>query len=168
MSGRAEVHRPVPLDAYENAWRCSCGEVFVSEAGWAVCPLAPPPPANMLGAPWWFPPPRALDGGHRVSLRPGMRPVQTRDLPGPVAGLSWAELWRARLILWAAEITMRAAAREMGRLPRWCHDQVEPDPFRLDGCTCEPVAGSHRRGCAWAVWQLWAGVTGPTGARCPR
>ncbi|HEV2241807.1 MAG TPA: hypothetical protein VGR98_12255 [Streptosporangiaceae bacterium] len=28
---------------------------------------------------------------------------------------------------------------------------TRPEPPRLDGCTCEPVAGSHRPGCAWAM-----------------
>lgn len=38
----AAGHCAVPLDAYDNAFRCECGAVFVSEAGWAICPNALP------------------------------------------------------------------------------------------------------------------------------
>jgi len=31
-------HSPMPLDAYPDSWRCPCGEIFRSDAGWAVCP----------------------------------------------------------------------------------------------------------------------------------
>ena len=33
-------HKPKPLDAYEDTWRCSCGAVFVVEAGYVICPEA--------------------------------------------------------------------------------------------------------------------------------
>ncbi|MGH7239562.1 MAG: hypothetical protein ACREHG_05795 [Candidatus Saccharimonadales bacterium] len=28
----------MPLDAYTDSWRCSCGEIFRSEVGFAICP----------------------------------------------------------------------------------------------------------------------------------
>ena len=40
--------------------------------------------------------------------------------------------------------TMQAVNDEIGRREQ----ETEP---RLDGCTCDPVRGSHRPGCAWAA-----------------
>lgn len=102
---------------------------------------------------FWSPPLRDLATRHRVSGYPGRRPIRSRSLPGPASGLAGWRLWRARVVFWLAELAMRAAAREMARLPSECLDQTEPDPDagRLDGCTCGAPAGSHRPGCIWAV-----------------
>jgi hypothetical protein len=35
-----ERHYVFPLDAYEDAFRCSCGQVFKSASGFARCPNA--------------------------------------------------------------------------------------------------------------------------------
>jgi hypothetical protein len=32
------AHKVFPLDAHEDTWRCSCGTVFASPAGPAICP----------------------------------------------------------------------------------------------------------------------------------
>jgi hypothetical protein len=77
---------------------------------------------------WWAPPLRDMDTGHRVNGYPGRRPMETRHLPGPASGLAGVRMWRARLVFWHAEFAMRAAARQMGRLPAGCHDQDEADP----------------------------------------
>jgi hypothetical protein len=70
----------------------------------------------------WSPPYRDTRTGHRVSLRPGWRPIETRKLP-------------ARL--WIPELIMRAVARYVGNA-RWYRPEVwfqeerdrepEPDP----------------------------------------
>jgi tagatose-1,6-bisphosphate aldolase non-catalytic subunit AgaZ/GatZ len=40
-------HRPYPLDAHQDAWRCQgCGEVWTAEAGWIICPNATGPAAG--------------------------------------------------------------------------------------------------------------------------
>jgi hypothetical protein len=31
-------HVVKPLDAHEDTWRCSCGTIFISETGFAICP----------------------------------------------------------------------------------------------------------------------------------
>ena len=105
---------------------------------------------------YWAPPLRDEGTGHRVSGYPGRRPMRTRDLPGPrPAGVGRWAWWRIRLALWLAEYPMRWSARGMARLPADYHDCTEPDPDpdagRLDGCTCDAIAGSHRPSCIWAA-----------------
>jgi hypothetical protein len=68
----------------------------------------------------WSPPYRDTRTGHRVSIRPGWRPIETRKLP-------------ARL--WIPELIMRAVARYVGSA-RWYRPEVwfqeerdrEPEP----------------------------------------
>ena len=38
---KSTEHKPKPLDGNEDTWRCSCGEVFVVEVGYVVCPKDP-------------------------------------------------------------------------------------------------------------------------------
>lgn len=33
-----EKHYVVPLDAYEDGFKCTCGRVFRVEVGFAICP----------------------------------------------------------------------------------------------------------------------------------
>jgi hypothetical protein len=49
----------------------------------------------------WYPPPRSTRTGHRVSVREGWRPVETRRMP------VWP--W------WPLEILSRVAARKVGK-----------------------------------------------------
>jgi hypothetical protein len=56
----------------------------------------------------WSPPYRDTRTGHRVSIRPGWRPIETRKLP-----------WR----LWIPELMMRAVARYVGNI-RWYRPEV--------------------------------------------
>lgn len=45
------VHKVYPLDAHESEWRCrTCGHVFMSTSGWAICPHDPDPPRPPAGA----------------------------------------------------------------------------------------------------------------------
>jgi hypothetical protein len=45
---RDPAHRVRPLDGHDDTWRCACGEVFVSESGFAICPRASRPAGPSL------------------------------------------------------------------------------------------------------------------------
>ncbi len=55
----------------------------------------------------------------------------------------------------AKECNAAAAANESAlhyvALPVGGVPSDEAKPPRLDGCTCQPLRGSHRPGCAWAA-----------------
>jgi hypothetical protein len=78
----SEEHKIHPLDATDNAWRCACGEIFISDHGFAICP-------------------RDAETAHEIFRQGAGRGVVALDIDGTLGDyhahfLTFAEGWLGR------------------------------------------------------------------------